>query len=248
MKDQPIKNVVLVHGAFADASGWEGVYQILKKQGFTVRAVANPNTSFEADVAATQQVLAQLSGPVILVGHSYGGAVITEAGNAPSVAGLVYIAAFVPDNGETFLSLYQSWPPAPNSGFLPPENGLCWYDRAKFHSGFCADLPVDKAAFMADSHPPLAASVFGNSISQVAWRNKPSWNVVTTEDQTIPPQAQRFMAQRAGSEVTEIKASHVAFMSQPQAVAKVIESAAEGALNRQQLFERRTKSATGPIS
>lgn len=249
MKDQPIKNVVLVHGAFADGSGWEGVYQILKKQGYTVRAVANPNTSFEADVAATQQVLAQLSGPVILVGHSYGGTVITEAGNAPNVAGLVYIAAFVPDTGETFLSLYQSWPPAPNSGFLPPDaNGLCWYDRAKFHSGFCADLPADKAAFMADSHPPLAGSVFSNSVSQAAWRNKPSWFVVATEDQTIPPEAQRSMAQRAGAEVTEVKACHVVFMSQPQAVARVIEAAAEVALNRQPLFARGTASTAGPVS
>jgi pimeloyl-ACP methyl ester carboxylesterase len=249
MKDQLIKNIVLVHGAFADASGWEGVYQILKKQGYNVRAVANPNTSFEADVAATQQVLAQLSGPVILVGHSYGGAVITEAGNAPNVAGLVYIAAFVPDTGETLLALYQSGPPAPNSGLLPPdENGLIWYDRAKFHSGFCADLPEDKAAFMADSQPPLAGSVFGSSVSQAAWRTKPSWNVVATEDQTIPPDGQRFMAQRAGSEVTEIKACHVVFMSQPPAVAQIIEAAAAGALNKQQLFERGTASTTGPIS
>jgi pimeloyl-ACP methyl ester carboxylesterase len=246
MKDQPIKNIVLVHGAFADASGWEGVYQILKKQDYTVRAVANPNTSFEADVVVTQQVLAQMSGPVILVGHSYGGAVITEAGNAPNVAGLVYIAAFVPDTGEVFGALYQSWPPAPNSGFLPPdENGLCWYDRAKFHTGFCADLPEDKAAFMADSHPPLAGSVFGNSVSQAAWRNKPSWSVVATEDQTIPPDAQRTMYQRAGCEVTEIKSSHVVFMSHSQAVARVIEAAAEGALNRQPMFARVTASTTG---
>jgi pimeloyl-ACP methyl ester carboxylesterase len=249
MKDQPIKNVVLVHGAFADASGWEGVYQILKKKGYTVRAVANPNTSFEADVAATQQVLSRMSGPVILVGHSYGGAVITEAGNAPNVAGLVYIAAFIPDADETFWALYQSWPPAPNSGFLPPdENGLCWYDQAKFHSGFCADLPEDKAAFMADSYPPLAGSVFGNSIHQVAWRSKPSWSVVATEDQTIPPQAERNMAQRAGAKVTEIKASHVVFMSQPQAVAQIIDAAAEEALNRQPMFARETAATTGPIS
>lgn len=248
MKDQPIKNVVLVHGAFADASGWEGVYQVLIKQGYTVRAVANPNTSFEADVAATQEVLARLGGPVILVGHSYGGTVITEAGNAPNVAGLVYIAAFVPDSGETFWSLYQTWPPAPNSGFLPPENGWCWYDRAKFHSGFCADLPKDKAAFMADSHPPLAGSVFGNSVSQAAWKTKPSWGVVATEDQTIPPDAQRSMYKRAGCEVTEIKACHVVFMSQPQAVAQVIEAAAEGALNRQEMFAQGRASTTGPRS
>ncbi|ANE50803.1 alpha/beta hydrolase [Flavisolibacter tropicus] len=249
MKDLPIKNVVLVHGAFADGSGWESVYHILTKQGYTVRAVANPNTSFDADVEATIQVLAQLSGPVILVGHSYGGAVITEAGNAPNVAGLVYIAAFVPEANETFLSLFQSWPPAPNSGFLPPdENGLCWYDRAKFHSGFCADLPADKAAFMADSHPPLAGSVFGNSVSQAAWRNKPSWFVLATEDQTIPPEAQRSMAQRAKAEITELKASHVVFMSQPQAVVQVIEAAAEGALNRQQVLQQEAASDSGSVS
>ena len=245
MKDQPIKNVVLVHGAFADASGWEAVYQILKKQGYNVRAVANPNTSFEADVTITRQVLAQMSGPVILVGHSYGGAVITEAGNAPNVAGLVYIAAFIPGEGETFLSLYQSWPPAPHSGFLPPdENGWCWYDRSKFHMGFCAELPEDKAAFMADSHPPLAGSVFGNSIASAAWQNKPSWMVVATEDNTIPPEAQRTMARRAGAEVTEIKACHAVFMSQPKAVAQVIETAAETALNRMAVPEKGASSAS----
>ena len=249
MKDQPIKNIVLVHGAFADASGWEGVYQILKKHGYNILAVANPNTSFEADVIATQQILAQLSGPVILVGHSYGGAVITEAGNAPNVAGLVYIAAFVPDSGETFLSLYQSWQPAPNSGFLPPdENGWCWYNRSKFHSGFCADLAEDKAAFMADSHPPLAGSVFGNSVSKAAWRVKPNWNIVTTEDQTIPPEAQRFMSKRAGSQVIEAKASHVVFISQPELVARVIEAAAEEALNRQQFSEREITSSSHSVS
>ena len=249
MKDQPIKNIVLVHGAFADASGWEGVYQILTKAGYTVRAVANPNTSFEADVAATQEVLAHLSGPVILVGHSYGGAVVSEAGNAPSVAGLVYIAAFVPEAGEVFGALYQSWPPAPNSGFLPPdEKGWCWYDRARFHAGFCADLPQDKAAFMADSHPPLAGSVFANAVSQAAWRTKPSWGVVATEDQTIPPDAQRTMYKRAGVEATELKACHVVFMSQPLAVARVIEAAAEGALNRQPMFAQGTASTSGPTS
>jgi pimeloyl-ACP methyl ester carboxylesterase len=249
MKDQPIKNVVLVHGAFADGSGWEAVYHILVEQGYHVRVVANPNTSFEADVAATQQVLARMSGPVILVGHSYGGAVITEAGNAPNVAGLVYVAAFVPDAGEVLLSLYQSWPPAPNSGFQQPdENGLCWYDRAKFHSGFCAELPEDKAAFMADAQPPLAASVFGASVGQAAWRNKPSWFVLATEDETIPPEAQRSMAHRAGAELIELKACHVVFMSQPGAVARVIEAAAEGALNRQPQFERGTTSTTGPTA
>jgi pimeloyl-ACP methyl ester carboxylesterase len=232
MKDQPIKNVVLVHGAFADGSGWEGVYQILTRKGFNVRVVANPNTSFAEDVAATKTVLSKLTGPVILVGHSYGGAIITEAGNAPNVAGLVYVSAFVPDSGESLLSLIQSAPPPPKAGILPPENGWIWYDRTKFHEGFCADLDKDKAAFMADAQVPVGASVFGSAITQAAWHNKPSWYIVATEDQTIPPDAERFMAKRAGAEVTEIKGSHVVFISKPKEVAKIIETAAEQALSK----------------
>ena len=240
MKDLPIKNVVLVHGAFADGSGWEGVYRLLIKEGFTVRVVPNPNTGFEDDVNATRLVLSQLSGPVILVGHSYGGAIITEAGNAPNVAGLVYVAAFAPNSGESLLSLLQSGPPASNSGILPPDKGFVWYDRAKFHSGFCADLDKDKADFMADSQVPVAASVFGATISQAAWETKPSWFIVATEDQTIPPDAERFMAHRAGSEVIEIQGSHVVFISKPEAVASVIATAAESALNKQKIKEEST--------
>jgi pimeloyl-ACP methyl ester carboxylesterase len=225
----PVKNIVLVHGAFADGSGWEGVYNILKKKGYNVSVVGNPNTSLTNDVEATKLVLARQNGPVILVGHSYGGAIITDAGNATNVAGLVYVSAFAPDANETLLSLLHSGPPAPNSGILPPENGFVWYDKAKYHSGFCADLSAEKAAFMYDSQIPVSASVFGSSISQAAWRTKPSWYVVATEDQTIPPDAERFMAKRAGSKVTEIKGSHVVFISQPKAVAEVIEAAAKGA-------------------
>ncbi|TCD26504.1 alpha/beta hydrolase [Pedobacter psychrodurus] len=225
----PIKNIVLVHGAFADGSGWESVYKLLKKKGYNVSMVGNPNTGMPEDVAATSLVLKKQQGPVLLVGHSYGGAIITEAGNASNVAGLVYIAAFVPDNGETLLKLLQSGPPAPKSGILPPENGYIWYDKAKFHAGFCADLPKEKADFLADSQIPVSASVFGHVIENAAWKTKPSWYIVATEDQTIPPDAERFMAKRAGAKVTEIKASHLVFMSQPDAVVKVIEEAAKGA-------------------
>jgi len=223
-----VKNVVLVHGAFADGSGWEGVYNILKSKGYNVSVVGNPNTGFAEDVAAVKLVLARQNGPAILVGHSYGGAIITEAGNEPNVAGLVYVSAFVPDAGESLLKLLQSGPPAPNSGILPPKDGFVWYDSAKFHSGFCADLPKKKADFMYASQVPVSASVFGATIAQAAWKTKKSWYVVATEDQTIPPDAERFMAKRANATVTEIKGSHVVFISQPQAVASVIEAAAKG--------------------
>lgn len=224
-----VKNIVLVHGAFADGSGWQGVYTILKKKGYNVSIVGNPNTGLADDVAATKRVIAKQNGSVILVGHSYGGAIITEAGNDDKVVGLVYVTAFVPDAGETLLSLLQAGPPAPNSGILPPDNGFVWYDKAKFHSGFCADLSKEKADFMFDSQIPVAASVFGSSVSQAAWKTKPSWYIVGTEDQTIPADGERFMAKRAGAKVTEIKgASHVVFISQPKAVADVIEEAAKG--------------------
>jgi pimeloyl-ACP methyl ester carboxylesterase len=222
-----VKNVVLVHGAFADGSGWELVYSQLKKRGYNVSVVGNPNTSLANDAAATKLVLDRQNGPAVLVGHSYGGAIITEAGNHPNVVGLVYIAAFVPDANETLLKLLQSGPPAPNSGILPPKDGYVWYDVAKYHSGFCADLPKDKAAFMADSQIPVSAVSFGESIANPAWKTKPSWYVVATEDQTIPPDGQRFMAKRAGATVTELKSSHVAFMSKPKEVTDVIVAAAK---------------------
>ena len=226
----PVKNIVLVHGAFADGSGWEGVYKILKKRGYNVSMVGNPNTGFAEDVKAASLVLDRQDGPAILVGHSYGGAVITEAGNAQKVAGLVYVSAFVPDAGESLLKLLQSGPPNPSSGILPPVDGFVWYDKAKFHSGFCADLPKEKADFMYDSQVPVSASVFGATIATAAWKTKPSWYIVATQDQTIPPDAERFMAKRAGAKVTEIKGSHVVFISQPEAVANVIETAAKGAI------------------
>jgi pimeloyl-ACP methyl ester carboxylesterase len=226
-----VKNIVLVHGAFADGSGWEGVYTILTKKGYKVSVVSNPLTGFADDVAATRRVIDHQDGPVILVGHSYGGAVITEVGNDPKVAGLVYISAFAPDANETLLQLAQSGLIAPTSGGLPPDaNGYLWYDRNKFHASFCADLSDEQASFMADSQVPLSASVFGSSIKEPAWKTKPSWYVVATEDHELSPDKERFMAKRAGATVTEIKGSHVVFISQPKAVSAVIEAAAQGAI------------------
>jgi pimeloyl-ACP methyl ester carboxylesterase len=222
----PVKNIVLVHGAFADGSGFEALFQILQSKGYNVSIVGNPNTGFADDVAATKRVLARQTGPVLLVGHSYGGAIITEAGNDPKVVGLVYIAAFAPDANETLLQLLKAGPPAPNSGILPPdEQGFIWYDVKKYHSGFCADLPEKQAAFLAASQVPVSAAVFGATIATPAWKSKKSWYIVATEDQTIPPDGERFMAKRAGATVTEIKASHLVFMSKPQAVADVIAAA-----------------------
>lgn len=229
LAQEPVKNIVLVHGAFADGSGWQAVYDVLKKKGYNVSVVGNPNTGLADDVAATKRVLDRQNGPAILVGHSYGGAIITEAGNHEKVAGLVYIAAFVPDADESLLQLLQSGPPAPNSGILPPDGaGFIWYDVKKYHSGFCADLPKEQAEFLADSQIPVSASVFGAKFSNPAWKSKPSWYVVATEDQTIPPDGERFMAKRAGAKITEIKASHLVFMSQPKAVCEVIELAVKG--------------------
>lgn len=224
-----VKNIVLVHGAFADGSGWEAVHRILKKKGYNVSIVGNPNTSLANDVAATKLVLARQNGPSILVGHSYGGAIITEAGNAPNVAGLVYVAAFVPDAGESLLKLVESGPPNPHNGILPPDNGYIWYDMTKFHSGFCADLSKEKAAFMADSQIPVFAGVFGETISEAAWKTHPSWYIVASDDHVIPADAGKFMAKRAGAKLTEVKSSHVVYISHPDAVAAVIETAAKTA-------------------
>jgi pimeloyl-ACP methyl ester carboxylesterase len=227
---QKVKNIVLVHGAFADGSGWEGVYEILTKHGYNVSVVGNPNTGLVDDVEATRRVLERQDGPAILVGHSYGGAIITEIGLEKNVAGLVFVAAFVPDAGETLLQLAQSGPPSPNSGILPPQSGFLWYDKAKYHSGFCADVSAEKAAFMFDSQIPVAVAAFQAPITKVAWKTKPSWYIVASQDQTLPTEGQRFMAKRANAKVTEIKGSHVVFISQPASVASVIEEAAKAAL------------------
>jgi pimeloyl-ACP methyl ester carboxylesterase len=202
-------NVVLVHGGFADGSRWKGVYAILRKDGYNVSVVQNPTDSLAGDVAATKLILAGQDKPVILVGHSYGGVVITEAGNDPKVAGLVYIAAFAPDKGESVASLIKDPPPgAPVPPILPPQNGYLFLDKAKFAASFAADVDAAEAAFMADSQVPWGVDALGGAISEPAWKTKPSWYLVSTEDKMIPPPAQRVMSKRAGSIVVEEKGSH----------------------------------------
>ena len=221
------KSVVLVHGGFVDGSGWEGVYGILKKNGYAVSIVQNPTISLADDVAVTRRVIADQNGPVILVGHSYGGAVITEAGNDPKVAGLVYITAFAPDKGESVSSLIKDPPPgAPVPPILPPQDGFLFLDKAKFPASFAADVEPEKAAFMADSQVPWGVEALSGTITSPAWSSKPSWYLVVTEDKMIPPAAQRLMSKRAGSTVVEVAGSHAIYVSQPEAVASLIERAA----------------------
>jgi pimeloyl-ACP methyl ester carboxylesterase len=224
------KNVVLVHGGFVDGSGWEGVYGILRKDGYNVSVVQNPTLSLEGDAAATKLIVDAQSEPVILVGHSYGGAVITEAGTDPNVAAIVYIAGFAPDEGESVNTLIADPPPdAPVPPILPPQDGFLFLDRDKFHASFAADLDADEAAFMADSQVPWGVDALGGTISEPAWRTKPSWYLLTTEDRMIPPPAQQMMSGRAGSTVEEVAASHSVYVSQPEAVAAIIEKAASAA-------------------
>ena len=222
------KNVVLVHGGFVDGSGWEGVYEILKKDGYNVSVVQNSTISLADDVAATKRILAEQDSPAILVGHSYGGAVITEAGNDPKVAALVYVAAFAPDKGESVASLIENPPPgAPVPPILPPVDGYLFLDKGKFQASFAGDVSEEKAAFMAASQVPWGVKALSGTISEPAWKAKPSWYAVTTEDKMIPPDAQRFMSKRAGSMVVEVRGSHAIYVSQPQAVAALIEQAAK---------------------
>lgn len=222
-------NVVLVHGGFVDGAGWEGVYRILRKDGYKVAIVQNPTASLAGDVAATKLILDAVDGPVILVGHSYGGVVITEAGNDPKVAGLVYIAAFAPDKGESVDSLIKNPPPgAPVPPILPPRNGYLFLDRGKFHASFAADVDEEQAAFMADSQVPWGLEALTGAISEPAWKSKPSWYLVATEDKMIPPAAQRAMSQRAGSVVVEETGSHAIYVSKPHVVAALIQTAAKG--------------------
>jgi pimeloyl-ACP methyl ester carboxylesterase len=222
-------HVVLVHGGWVDGSGWEGVHNILTRNGHHVSVVQIPTLSLADDVMATRRVIGAQDGPVILVGHSYGGTVITEAGNDPQVAGLVYVAAFAPDAGESVASLIKDPPPdAPVPPILPPQDGYLLLDRAKFPASFAADVDPEKATFMADSQVPWGVAALSGSIDEPAWKTKPSWYLVTTEDKMIPPPAQRFMAKRAGSTVTEVPGSHAVYVSQPAAVAALIERAARG--------------------
>jgi len=224
-----MKNIVLVHGAFVDGSGWEGVYAILKKDGYAVRVVQNATASLEDDVAATRRVLASLDGPAILVGHSYGGVVITEAGHDPKVAGLVYVAAFAPDRGESVGTLIQNPPPgAALPPILPARDGWLLLETAKFHASFAADVEAGKAAFMADAQTPWGVAALNGAVQEPAWKRKPSWYLVATEDRMIPAAAQRSMAKRAGATVVEARGSHAIYVSRPQTVAALVGQAARG--------------------
>jgi pimeloyl-ACP methyl ester carboxylesterase len=222
-----LHNVVLVHGGFVDGSGWQGVYNLLQADGYKVSVVQNSTVSLESDVDATRDVLDAQDGPTVLVGHSYGGAVITEAGRHDRVAALVYIAAFAPDKGESVSSLIADPPPgAPVPPILPPQNGFLYLDPEKFAASFAADVPLDQASFMADSQVRWGLDALNGKITDPAWRSKPSWYLVATDDRMIPPPAQRVMSERAGSTVAEAHGSHAIYVSQPAAVADLITQAA----------------------
>ncbi|HEX6448693.1 MAG TPA: alpha/beta hydrolase [Trebonia sp.] len=222
----PPKHVVLVHGAFVDGSSWRAVYDLLTQDGYRVAIVQNPTQSLQGDVAATRQVIDALDGPVVLVGHSYGGAVITEAGVHDKVTALAYIAAFAPDKGESVNTLIaRATPGAPTSPILPPADGLMFQDRARFPCEFGGDLPAADAAFLADSQVGWGIDALAEEVTEPAWRRKPSWYLIATEDRMIPPAAQRAMAQRAGANTAEVAASHAVHMSQPATVAALIREA-----------------------
>ncbi|HEV7717787.1 MAG TPA: alpha/beta hydrolase [Arsenicitalea sp.] len=224
---QPVKSVVLVHGGFVDGSGWEGVYQILTKDGFDVTIVQNPTNSLAEDVAVTKRAIAAAPGRVILVGHSYGGVVVSEAGTDPKVAGVVYIAAFAPDAGESVSSLIANPPPgAPVPPILPPVDGLLTLDKAKFAASFAADVRPELASFMANSQVPWGVTALEGKVTVPAWKATPSWYLVATDDKMIPPPAQRNMAHRAGATTVEVPGSHAIYVSKPEAVASLIEQAA----------------------
>jgi len=227
MATDTVRNVVLVHGGFVDGSGWQGVYESLTRDGFRVSIVQNPTLSLEGDAAATRWVLDAQDGPAVLVGHSYGGAVISEAGTHPNVAALVYVCAFAPDKDESVGSLIAGFPAdGPQPPILPPRDDFLFLDRDKFHASFAADLPESQAAFMADSQVPWNVAAPAAPVTDPAWRAKPSWYLVTSEDRMIPPPAQRTMAGRIGATVTEVAASHSVYVSQPEAVASLIAQAA----------------------
>lgn len=225
---EPVRNIVLVHGAFADGSGWRGVYDELTSRGYRVSIVQNPLTSFEDDVAATRRVLARQDGPSILVGHSYGGSVITEAGSDANVVGLVYVAAFAPEIGQSTLDQYAEIPPPANFQPDVQPDGFAYLKTDTFIAGFAADAGAD-AAFLRDSQVPIAMRALEAKVTTAAWRVKPSWFVVATEDGAIAPELLRSTARRIGAVTTEVRGSHVVFLTQPRAVADVIEEAAQGA-------------------
>src|SRR3954463_2419157 len=223
-----VKNIVLVHGGFVDGSGWRGVYDLLTADGVNVSVVQNQTLSLASDVETTHHVLDQQDGSAILVGHSYGGVVISEAGRHERVAGVVYIAAFAPDAGESVNTLIADPPPgAPVPPILPPQHGFLFLDREKFAESFAADLAASDAAFMADSQVPWGVEALNGTVSEPAWRSRPSWYLVATEDRMIPPPAQRFMSERAGATIVEVAGSHAVYISQPAAVASLITRAAK---------------------
>jgi pimeloyl-ACP methyl ester carboxylesterase len=227
MSTGPVRNVVLVHGGFVDGSGWQGVYDLLTAEGYQVSVVQNPTLSLEEDAAVTRRVLDQQDGPAVLVGHSYGGAVISQAGTHENVASLAYIAAFAPDEGESVDTLIADPPPgAPVPPILPPVDGFLFLDREAFPTSFAGDLPDAQARFMAASQVPWGVEALGGAVTDPAWRVKPSWYLIATEDRMIPPPAQRLMSERAGASVTEVAGSHAVYVSRPDAVADIIKAAA----------------------
>jgi pimeloyl-ACP methyl ester carboxylesterase len=228
---EKVKNIVLVHGGFVDGSGWRGVYDILRRDGFNVSVVQNPTTSLADDVAATKLVLDEQPGPVVLVGHSYGGAVISEAGTHPKVAGLVYITAFAPDTGESVNTLIANPPPgAPVPPILPPRDGYLFLEKSKFAEAFASDVDAATAEFMANSQVPWGVDALGGQVTNPAWKAKPTWYLHVTDDRMIPIAAQRFMSERARATTTEVAGSHAIYVSNPAAVATLIETAASSAM------------------
>ena len=226
MSARAMANVVLVHGGFFDGSGWQAVHTGLTRKGHHVTVVQNPTVSLADDVAYTRRAITALGGPVILVGHSYGGVVITEAGTDPKVVGLVYVAAFAPDEGESVSSLIKDPPPGvPVPPILPPRDGFLFLDSSKFHASFAADVSAETAAFMGDAQVPWGVQALDGKVSHPAWRTKPSWYLVAKDDRMIPPDAQRAMSKRAGATVVETKGSHAVYVSQWQAVVSLIEQA-----------------------
>jgi pimeloyl-ACP methyl ester carboxylesterase len=226
--NQQKKSVVLVHGGFVDGSGWAGVNNILKKKGYNVVAVQNATKSLADDVATTKAAIESVDGDVVLVGHSYGGVVITETGTHSKVSSLVYITAFAPDQGESVASIIANPPPgAPVPPILPPKDGYLFLDRTKFAASFAADVEPELASFMADSQVPWGLDALNGAVSQPAWKTKPSYYLVATEDKMIPPPAQRAMAERAKAQVTEVPGSHAIYVSKPAEVAEIIQRAAD---------------------